>query len=79
MARLNNPKARQRECDEWNRLYPVGQKVRIRFDSGQTSVTTTRSPAELLSGHTPVVWLEGVAGCCLLSRVSAETGEGVNG
>lgn len=57
--------------DKWNELYPAGTPVRVRTDSRGTIETVTRSAAELLSGHTAVVWLKGIAGCYSLERVTA--------
>lgn len=56
---------------KWNELYPVGTPVHVRTDSRGTIETVTRSAAELLSGHTAVVWLKGFAGCYSLERVTA--------
>ena len=57
--------------DEWNEEYPVGTRVRYTSVKGVTKPinTKTRSEAQLLSGHTPVVWVEGIAGCVCLSHV----------
>ena len=33
--------------------------------------TRTRSEAQVLSGHSAVIWLDGVRGCYLLDRVRA--------
>lgn len=65
----------QRQVDTWNNMYPVGQLVRIRMDSGENRDTVTRSKAEVLSGHSAVIWLEGITGCYLLNRVAPITGE----
>ena len=54
----------------WNDNYAVGQKVRVKRDSGDLLVTTTASEAELLGGHTPVIWLDGISGCYALDRVT---------
>lgn len=59
------------EVNAWNTKYPVGTKVQVRLDSGETKETVTRSRAEVLSGHSAVICLEGVIGCYLLSRVTA--------
>lgn len=75
MAMLNNPKAQQRAVDDWNERYPVGQAVAVRFDRGETRMTKTRAAAEMLSGHSAVIWLEGISGCYLLSRVTPVTEE----
>ena len=65
----------QKLVDQWNAKHPTGTPVRywtmVREGAGRTS--TTRSVAELLSGHTAVVWLAGVSGCVSLSHVEAIT------
>ena len=53
----------------WNENFPIGTAVIFRRDSGETVETVTRSKAEVLGGHSAVVWLEGVSGCYLLDRV----------
>lgn len=55
--------------EQWNERHPVGSDVIVRLDSGKDLQTRTRSRAEILSGHTPVIWLEGVRGCYILERV----------
>lgn len=70
MAMLNKPKDQQRAVDDWNARYSVGQAVAVKRDTGEVVYTTTRSAAELLSGHSAVIWLEGIGGCYLLSRVT---------
>jgi hypothetical protein len=60
----------QKDCDAWNAKHPVGTEVRIRLDSGHIQDTKTRSEAQMLSGHTAVIWLEGISGCYMLDRVS---------
>lgn len=59
------------EVENWNLKHPVGTPVTLRKDDGSVIETRTRARAEILSGHTPVIWLEGVRGCYLLSRVRA--------
>ncbi len=68
-------KALQRQCDEFNARYAVGQKVSVRKDNREATITTTRSAAEVLSGHSAVIWLDGISGCYLLDRVNPVTGE----
>lgn len=69
--RKSNPAA---ECAAFNRDYPVGQRVRYwpavrpEDDSGGFE-SSTRSDAQVLSGHTAVVWVDGYAGCIALSHV----------
>lgn len=63
----------QKKVDQWNAKYPVGQAVELQKDGGATILTKTRSRAEVLSGHTAVIWLEGVVGCYTLESVKAIT------
>lgn len=60
----------QAQCEAFNSKYPVGQKVSVRKDAGDGMVTVTRSKAEVLSGHSAVILLEGISGCYLLDRVT---------
>jgi len=55
--------------DAFNERNPIGTEVTMVKDLGQKVKTRVRYPAEILSGHTPVIWLEGISGCYLLSRV----------
>jgi len=59
------------QVDAWNMRFPVGTEVSLEKDSGEVVITKTRSNAELLSGHSAVIWLEGISGCYLLDRVKA--------
>ena len=65
-----SPKQLKEQCDAFNARYPVGQRVTLRGDAGGGVSTVTRSPAQVLSGHSAVIWLEGVSGCYLLDRVT---------
>lgn len=56
--------------DRWNSSMAIGAAVAYRSDVGTTIYTVTRSRAELLGGHTAVVWLQDVRGCVLLDRVT---------
>lgn len=58
----------QAECDEWNKLHPVGSEVTVTLDDGIKTKGLVRWEANLLSGHTPVAWIEGISGCYLLER-----------
>ena len=64
----------QRQCDAFNARYPVGQPVTVRKDGGEVVSTVTTSQAEVLSGHSSVIWLEGISGCYLLDRVTPVIG-----
>ena len=63
----------RKRADDFNSRYPVGTLVRywtgLREGEGKTGVTITR--AEVLSGHTAVVWIEGCTGCIALTHVKA--------
>ncbi|MFJ3601838.1 hypothetical protein ACIPVA_03485 [Streptomyces anulatus] len=61
---------------QWNAQYPVGSAVaaypgcRPEDDpNGERLVTRTRSKAETLGGHTPVVWVDGHGACISLTHV----------
>lgn len=55
----------QHQVEAWNQASPVGTTVEYRslIDGPVTFTGKTRSEAQILSGHTVVVWLEGKAGC----------------
>ena len=65
------PKSVQKKVDKWNAKYQVGQAVDLQKDGGEIVRTKTRSAAEVLGGHTAVIWLEGVTGCYMLDRAKA--------
>jgi hypothetical protein len=69
MKRPNRAKL-QAQCDAWNAANPVGVPVALEKDNGETQLTVTRSAAQVLSGHSAVIWLDGVSGCYLLDRVT---------
>jgi hypothetical protein len=58
------------KVDTWNETNKIGTRVEYRKDDDSVLRTVTRSRAEVLSGHTAVVWLEGVTGCVDLDRVT---------
>jgi hypothetical protein len=62
------------QVNAFNSRYPVGQRVSVRKDGGDGVITTTRGPAFVLSGHSAVIWLEGISGCYLLDRVTPIVG-----
>lgn len=66
-----NIKKLQTECDAFNAKCPVGGKVSVRMDfQDEPRITTTISEAQILSGHSAVVWMDGISGCYLLSHVT---------
>jgi len=59
----------QSKCDAFNKNHPIGSPVTVVKDFGEQVETKVKHPAQILSGHTPVVWLAGISGCYLLDRV----------
>ena len=62
-------KVMQSKIDVFNEKTPVGSPVTVIGDAGERITTKIKYPAKVLSGHTPVVWLDGISGCYLLDRV----------
>jgi len=63
----------QRQVELFNHGIPEGSPVTYKRDDGSVLRTKTRSSAYMMSGHTPVVFVDGIAGCVLLNRVSPIT------
>jgi hypothetical protein len=62
----------QKQCDRFNAKVNVGDEVFIKLDAvDEPFRTRTKSTAQILSGHSAVIWLENVSGCYLLDRVTA--------
>ena len=59
------------KVEVFNQKHPVGSVVTVIKDIGEKVVTKVRHPAEVLSGHTAVVWLDGISGAYVLNRVIA--------
>ena len=62
-------KVMQSLCDIFNEKHPIGSSVTVVRDLGEKIKTTVKYPAQILSGHTAVVWLNDISGCYLLNRV----------
>jgi len=60
----------QAECDKFNDANPVGTTVHVRLDSGKSLETVTTSDAQVMGGHSVVIWLDGISGCYDLERVT---------
>lgn len=57
-------KAPEQEVADWNAQVAVGAEVDYReYPEAEPKRFKTRTEAQVLSGHTAVVWLEGRAGC----------------
>lgn len=67
-----NIEALQAGCDAFNVAHPVGTHVTVKLDGNDVPFhTVTTSEAQILSGHSAVIWLKDVSGCYLLDRVKA--------
>lgn len=55
--------------EDWNSQYPIGTKVKVRFDNDTIQECRTRSLAYLVRGHGAVVFLEELVGSHLLSTI----------
>lgn len=61
-------------CDKFNAANPVGTAVLLKKDfQDELFPTKTRSTAQVMCGHSAVIWLENVSGCYLLDRVTPVT------
>lgn len=73
---IPTPPELQAIVDAWNQEHPPpGTAVVLIKDDEAKFNTKTRSWAEVLGGHTPVVWVNGISGCYLLERVRAVSKE----
>jgi hypothetical protein len=75
-----DPAHLQMKCDLFNVRNPVGTAVTVKKDDMSTPdgfvivETITTSQAEVLSGHSAVIWLKDISGCYLLDRVTPVAG-----
>lgn len=60
----------QAACDKFNAVHQVGAAVTVLLDDGEVRETVTTSEAQVLSGHSAVIWLKGIRGCYELARVT---------
>ncbi|MGK5049910.1 hypothetical protein ACQ4WP_29095 [Janthinobacterium sp. GB4P2] len=65
----------QAACDKFNAAHQVGAAVSVQLDGGEVRETVTTSEAQVMGGHSAVIWLEGVSGCHDLERVTASKAE----
>ena len=72
----------QAEVDAFNAQTPLGSEVDFfDYEGAPLKRYKTRTEAQILSGHTAVVWLEGKAGCvcvghCIPVKDEDEAGAG---
>lgn len=60
----------QAQCDAWNAANPSGTLVSYESikGRGETSRHHTNGEAEVLNGHSAVIWLLGKSGCVALNH-----------
>jgi hypothetical protein len=84
-SRLQRMEERQawleKQCRNWNANYPVGTAVKYFPILGDEEfrLRRTRTEAQVLSGHTSVVWLAGESGCVCLDNCSPIEGSAPQG
>lgn len=70
-AKLKKLKKLQTICDKFNASNSIGTDVLLQKDGqAEPFPTKTRSKAQVMCGHSAVIWLENVSGCYLLDRVT---------
>lgn len=70
--------SKQQQVESWNHEHPVGSKVVIVRDNGETLETTVTHEAQLLGGHSPVAWVAGISGCHDIGRITSYGGLAAN-
>lgn len=65
----------QEAVDAFNAVHKVGDPLwAYRGPHGENPIAVTlRAPAEILSGHTPVAWVNGATGCIALTHLKPRT------
>lgn len=64
-----SPAKEQKKVDKWNANHPSGTPVIRTDDFGEEHQTVTTGAAQLLSGHTAVIWTADMSGCYDLDRM----------
>jgi hypothetical protein len=70
MTQKANSHALQAQCDAFNQRVKIGDAVDVRRDNGRILRTWTTTEAHVMSGHSAVVFVEGIRGCYALERVT---------
>ncbi|MEU4513119.1 hypothetical protein AB0G05_26795 [Nonomuraea wenchangensis] len=76
-ATVERARAATAAVEEWNAAYQVGQPARYWTGfrdgplAGVPKFGRTRTRAQLMGGHTAVVWVTGESSCIALSHVDA--------
>lgn len=65
-----------RLVSDWNSRVKIGDPVEYRgYPEAEPQRFQTRTVAQVLSGHTAVVWLDGKAGCVTVEACNPVKGE----
>ena len=69
----------QKQCDKWNAKSPIGTAVSYEsiVGRGETFRGKSSSEAEVMGGHSAVIWLYGKSGCVSLAHCTAVAEEPV--
>ena len=59
------------DCAKWNASYPIGTPVSVLRDNGELTFGNTRSDAQIAQSGDAVIFVTGISGYYLLSRVEA--------
>lgn len=67
----------QKQCDKWNAAHPEGTTVSYEsiIGEGETHRGKSRSEAQVVGGHSAVIWLEGYSGWVCLDHCTAVAAE----
>lgn len=66
--------SKAQQVESWNYEHPIGSKVVVTRDNGETLETTVKHEAQLLGGHSPVAWVHGISGCYDIGRITSYGG-----
>lgn len=66
---MRSPADQTKMVNEFNRKYKIGTAVDVTRDNGEVLRTKTASEAQMIGGHTAVIWVDGITGCYSLNRV----------
>lgn len=67
------PAQLQAQCDKWNAVNPVGTAIAFENIRGQGTTHTgkTTSEAQVMGGHSAVLWFDGKSGAVSLDHCMA--------
>ena len=70
MYKKPNVKKLQKQCDEFNKKYPIGSSVMLKKDFIDEPVkVSVRSEAYVMQGHSAVAFFDGISGCYHIASV----------